>query len=93
MRTDTPLATCSVTTEWAESAASAQTSSPRFIGPGCMRMAPRPSAASRSAFRPNWREYSSGEGKKPPPALDMRSRWTRSIMTASGLRARTSSSV
>ena len=36
--------------------------------------------------------YSSGLGKNPPPALDIRSRWTRSIITASGLSSAMTSS-
>ena len=92
MRTATPLATCSTITARVESAASAEISSPRFIGPGCSTIACSGSRARRRASRPYRRVYSSGLGKNPPPALDIRSRWTRSIMMASGFSsARTSS--
>ncbi len=83
MRTATPLPTCSTTTERGESAASAEISSPRFIGPGCMTMVWAGSFDRREPSRPNRREYSAGEGKKAAPPPVIRSSWMRSIISAS----------
>ena len=88
MRTETPFATCSSTVERGESAASAEISSPRFIGPGCITMLSAPRAASRRASSPQRREYSRSVGKYAAP---MRSSWIRSIMSASGSSAIASS--
>ncbi len=81
MRTETPLATCSRTVDLSESAAAAEISSPRFMGPGCMTIVSGPRSASRASSRPQMRAYSRGFGKK---AARMRSAWIRSIITASG---------
>ena len=80
MRTATPLATCSTITARGESAASAEISSPRFIGPGCMTMACSGSCAMRSPSSPYRRLYSRTLGKY---AAFIRSCWTRSIITTS----------
>src|SRR5699024_7765392 len=82
IRTDTPLATCSSAVFCAESAAAAEISRPRFIGPGCMiNVGVFAMVLYRSFVSPQPRVYSAAEGKKSP---DIRSACTRSIMTASG---------
>ena len=53
MRTATPLFTCSRMTDWGPSATSDEISTPRFIGPGCIRMAPGLASRSRSPVMPN----------------------------------------
>lgn len=91
MRTATPLPTCSTMTERGESAASAEISSPRFIGPGCITIACGARVARRRGSSPYLRVYSSGLGKNAPPPLPLpliRSRCTRSIMIASGATSR-----
>src|SRR5690606_32107128 len=67
IRTATPFATCSTTTDRTESAASAEISSPRFIGPGCITIAWSGSIASRRESNPYARVYSRALGKKPVP--------------------------
>lgn len=80
MRVETPLATCSTAVQRSESATWAVISMPRFIGPGCITMACSGIFAMRSPSSPYRREYSRSVGKK---AAFMRSRCTRSIITAS----------
>ena len=75
MRTGTPLRTCSVMTALGRSATSAAISTPRFMGPGCMTMAPSGSRSARSAVRPNSAVYSRRLGTS---ASVMRSRCMRS---------------
>src|SRR5690625_884250 len=71
IRTETPLATCSNAVFWSESAAAAEISSPRFIGPGCIMSVGSPAMRwYRSLVNPHPRVYSAAEGKKSP---DMRS--------------------
>ncbi len=52
MRTATPLRTWAVTTLAGSSATSAAISTPRFIGPGCMTIAPWRIRRARAAVRP-----------------------------------------
>ena len=70
--------------ESGESAAAAEISRPRFMGPGCITIAWSGSTARRRASNPNLRLYSMGLGKNEHEPPDIRSRCTRSIMTASG---------
>ena len=80
IRTATPLVTCSTITERSLSATSAVISMPRTIGPGCMTIVWSWRVAIRRPSSPYRREYSRAVGKNPP---FIRSRWTRSIITAS----------
>src|SRR5699024_1063828 len=52
IRTATPLVTCSVMTARGESAACAEISNPRFIGPGCMMIARSPRRWARALSSP-----------------------------------------
>src|SRR5699024_2431936 len=89
IRTATPLVTCSVMTARGESAACAEISNPRFIGPGCMMIARSPRRWARALSSPSYRAYSIAEGKNPRSLI--RSACTRSIMIASA-RSSTASS-
>src|SRR6185436_11237894 len=88
-RTETPLATWLRMTERELSAASAEISRPRFMGPGCMMIVPLTSVARRSRVRPKKRTYSPVDGKSPACC---RSSWSRSIMTTSCSRSARSKS-
>src|SRR5207248_6472584 len=63
IRTAMPFVTCSVITLCGRSATSDAISTPRFIGPGCMIIAPSGSAATRSRDSPYSRAYSRTLGK------------------------------
>ena len=67
-------------TDFKSSALSADISSPRFIGPGCITIAFLDNLASRIEFKPKRFEYSCDDGKKES---FIRSSWIRSIITTS----------
>src|SRR5439155_585491 len=80
IRTATPFVTCASMSERVPCATAGSISIPSFIGPGCITGAPERIRATRSAVRPQTREYSRRDGRSPDA---WRSRWIRSAITAS----------
>src|SRR5437867_3059798 len=86
IRTATPFVTCASMSERVPCATAGSISIPSFIGPGCITGAPERIRATRSAVRPQTREYSRRDGRSPDA---WRSRWIRSAITAASVRSAT----
>ena len=80
MRIATPLVTCSSISDRSPCASPVLTSTPSFIGPGCISSAPGLACAIRPSFTCHRRMYSRRLGKKP---RSCRSRCIRSAITKS----------
>ena len=65
IRTATPFVTCVSISELTPCATAASISTPSFIGPGCITGAPGRIRSTRSAVRPQTREYSRSDGRSP----------------------------